>query len=931
MLLRSGPMSASRPPATPALALASVLAGATALASETLWTRLLGLVLGHELLGVLAVLAGFFAGLALGAALVHGRAERLARPARVFAGLQMVVALLALVAPWLLHALAATLPRWLGLEPGLVPRLLITTTLLLPATLCLGASLPILIAAARTHEHDDARLLARLYACDTLGATLGVLLTIYVALPRLGVVWTSVVIAAFALAAAGVALLVDVPRAEAGGEMRAPERAAIEAASGDPDDGLLRERWLLYVAFGVTGLLGLGLEVVGVRVLAQVVSGTLYSFADLLAVWLLGTALGSALHAKLSERLLARRPVTVLVLLLVALAIVVALAAGTAANAIALLDWLASPTATFVRRQLAELALALAVFGPATVLMGMVFAHLLALLAAPSGAEARPRPVGIALAINGLCSAAAPLVIGLVVLGRVDYAQTWAAIAWGYLLLALALGWARRFAPRVLALLALVGLLGLATGGSMASSLVLGPDEDEGWVLVEQREAALGVVRVSETTNPPGSPARPLRRLAIDRHFRMGGALAIGDRRMGHIPLLLAGDLSGARVLFLGLGTGATAGTALAYEVEHVEAVELIGEVVDMLPHFSSINANIADDPRATIVVADARRYLLAEGEQHRVIVADLFHPARDGAASLYAREHFEAVRARLDARGVFVQWLPLHQLDEAGLALIVRTFLAVFPDAHAWLGLYNVETPALALIGSVEPLVIDADRLAARLTTLRPLLDELALGDLRDLLGGYVLDREGLEQLGGQGPLHDDLRPRLDFVAARATIGPTRGLDTVTRLLALRRAWPDGLVVSRDPATHAELRAASGRFADALALYIEGEGLRLHAALAGEGRTRAQLEPYLAAYVLEPEFVPPRPWLYAAALADPALAEWILPTMLERTPDEPRVHRAWLAHLARSQQLDRFNLALADARARLGGDFDPGVQPVAK
>jgi spermidine synthase len=584
-----------------------------------------------------------------------------------------------------------------------------------------------------------------------------------------------------------------------------------------------------------------------------------------------------------------------------------------------------------VRRQLSELALALAVFGPPTILMGMVFAHLLALLAAPRRADEPARPVGAALAINGLCAAAAPLVLGLLVLGRVDYAQTWAAIAWGYLLLALALGWARRFAPRVLALLALVGLLGLAGGGSMASSLALAPDEDEGWVVVEQREAALGLVRVSETTNPPGSPARPLRRLWIDRHFRMGGALAIGDRRMGHIPLLLAGEPSGTRVLFLGLGTGATAGTALAHEVEHVDAVELVGEVVDMLPHFASINAGLADDPRATIVVADARRYLLATDAHYHVIVADLFHPAREGAASLYAREHFEAARARLDTRGVFVQWLPLHQLDEAGLALIVRTFLAVFPDAHAWLGLYNVETPALALIGSVEPLVIDAGRLSARLAALQPVLDELALTDLRDLLGGYMLDRAGLEQLGGVGPLHEDLRPRLDFVAARATIGATRGLDTITRLLALRRAWPDALVVSEDPTTHAELRAASARFAAALALYLEGEGLRLHAALAGEGRTRAQLEPYLAAYVLEPEFVPPRTWLYAAAQADRELAEWLLPTMLERTPDEPRVHRAWLAHLARSHQQERFNLALGSARTRLGEGFDPGVQPIDK
>lgn len=907
------------------LALATALAGMSALAYETLWTRLLGLVLGHELLGVLSVLGGFFAGMAIGAALAHARADRLAHPARVFAILQSLVALLALAAPSSIHALAQVLPRALGTSPWIGAPILITTALLIPATTCLGASLPILVAAARRASHDDARLLARLYAIDTLGATLGVGLTIHLLLPRLGFVWASLVIAALGLAAAGVALLADTPPEAA----RAPAESPLLRAHADPDDGLLRERWLLYAAFGVTGLLGLGLEVIGVRVLAQVYSGTIYSFADLLAVWLLGTAIGNGLHARLSDRLLGRRPATVLVGLLIGLAIVVALTAGSAHAAAELIDALAPADAGFARRQLAELAIAALVLGPATIPMGMVFAHLLALIAAPAQVGAPPRSIGAALAINGLCAAAAPFVIGLGLLGRLDYAQTWAAIAWGYLLLALAIGWARRFSPRTLALLALVGVFGIAVGGSMASSLVLAPEEDEGWVVIDRREAALGVVRVSETTNPPGSVERPLRRLWVDRHFRMGGALAIGDRRMGHLPLLLAGDLDGARVLFLGLGTGATAGTALAYEVAEVRAVELVGEVVEMLPHFEIVNAGLATDPRATIVVADARRFLLADEDRYRVIVADLFHPARDGAASLYAREHFEAARARLDERGVFVQWLPLHQLDEAGLALIVRTFVSVFPDAHAWLGLYNVETPALALIGSVEPLVVDADRLALRLDALRGVLDELAMTDLRDLLAGYLLDRAGLVALAGAGPIHEDLRPRLDFVAARASIGPTRGLTNLERLLALRRPWPDALLVSADPTTHAELRRASGGFAEALALYLQGEGLRLHAALADEPRDRAQLEPYLAAYEREPEFVPVRPWLYAAAAGDATLAEWLLPAMLRRTPDEVRVHRAWLAHLARTGDIARFNLALADARARFGESFDPGAQPV--
>jgi spermidine synthase len=924
------------PPAARQLAIATVLSGAAALAYETLWTRLLGLVLGHELLGVLSVLAGFFAGMALGAWLAHGRADRLARPARTFAILQSAAAAFALVAPWLLHGLGRTLPGLLGVAPGIGLPIAIATALLIPATACLGASLPVLVAALRRIASDDARNLARLYALDTLGATVGVGLTIHLLLPRLGFVWASLLLAGLSLAAAAMAVMAG-DATDRGERVRSAQHEhPVLDARDDPDPGLLRERWLLYLAFGVTGLLGLGLEVVGVRVLAQVYSGTIFSFADLLAVWLLGTAIGTAVHARFSGRLLGRRPTTMLVGLLVALAITVALTAGTASMAGSMLDALAPATAGFVRRQLAEIAVAALVLGPATIPMGMVFAHLLALIAAPSpdDPERTPRSIGAALALNGLCAAAAPFVIGLGMLGAFSYAETWAAIAWGYLLLALLIGWIRRFSPRSLASIAVIGLFGIMLGGGLGGSLVLAPEEDEGWTVIDQRETALGVVRVSETTRPPGSVGRPLRRLWIDRHFRMGGALAIGDRRMGHVPLLLAGDLEGARVLFLGLGTGATAGTALAYDVAEVSAVELVPEVVEVLPHFESVNAGFADDPRANVVIADARRFLLADEGRYRVIVADLFHPARDGAASLYAREHFAAARERLDDSGLFVQWLPLHQLDEAGLAMIVRTFLDVFPHAHAWLGLYNVETPALALIGSDAPLVVDFDRLRARMAELHPRLVELALTDPRDFLAGYVLDREGLLVLAGEGPLHEDLRPRLDFIAARASLDPTTGLANVERLLALRRAWPDDLVHA-SPELHAELRTQTRGFADALALYLRGEGLRLRARLeSGVGDrnppwTREQLEPYLAAYQREPAFVPVRPWLYAAAASDPALAEWLLPAMLTRTPDEVRVHRAWLGHLAGVQDTARFNVALADARERFGADFSVDAQPV--
>ena len=47
-----------------------------------------------------------------------------------------------------------------------------------------------------------------------------------------------------------------------------------------------------------TGLLGIGYEVLVVRVLSQVAENTVYTFAILLAVYLVGTALGAAAYGR---------------------------------------------------------------------------------------------------------------------------------------------------------------------------------------------------------------------------------------------------------------------------------------------------------------------------------------------------------------------------------------------------------------------------------------------------------------------------------------------------------------------------------------------------------------------------------------------------------------------------------------------------------
>src|SRR5438034_94509 len=101
------------------------------------------------------------------------------------------------------------------------------------------------------------------------------------------------------------------------------------------------------------------------------------------------------------------------------------------------------------------------------------------------------------------------------------------------------------------------------------------------------------------------------------------------------------------------------------------------------MPSFAPHNFSPERQPALKMFVADARRFVRATSAQYDVIVADLFHPARDGAGSLYTLEHFRAIRQRLASGGLFCQWLPLHQLDENMLRIIVRTFLEIFPRSE--------------------------------------------------------------------------------------------------------------------------------------------------------------------------------------------------------------------------------------------------------
>jgi spermidine synthase len=339
--------------------------------------------------------------------------------------------------------------------------------------------------------------------------------------------------------------------------------------------------------------------------------------------------------------------------------------------------------------------------------------------------------------------------------------------------------------------------------------------------------------------------------LKVNNLFQMGGTgSGFSERRQAHIPLLLHPDPG--RALFLGLGTGITAGAATIYPELEIDAVELLPEIVEMIDRFEDENARLSGHPRVNLSVADARRFIRATDKIYDVIVADLYQPARDGSGMLYTREHFRAIRARLASGGIACQWIPLYQVDAETARLIIRTWLDVFPHTNAFLAHYNVDSPVFGLVGSAEPIVLPTDWYERRTrgTSIRDDLIEQrqAVYDGYALFGTFVATGGQLARFAGEGPLNTDDLPLVTFRAPRFIY---EELTTPYARLQAVLAETD-----RDPASLFEAADASPFVAELRSL-LEARDVYLAGAIErSRGNRDAAVREFVRSAELSPRFM---------------------------------------------------------------------------
>jgi spermidine synthase len=656
--------------------------------------RWLTTLFGATTLAVTATLSGFFVGLALGSLTLGERSRRWRRPLLAFGLLEIGVGLGALLVHPMLDLYRDVYPlirlRLTAFPAGfaLVKLVLACVAVAIP-TFCMGATLPALGEAVAPSGERLGIPVGGLYAINLLGAAVGTLAVPFILLPRLGLD------KAYACAVAGsliVGLIACTQARLASSTVRVPRQVPAAQSVSVP---------LLVLALSaISGLSTLALQTLWARMFSLVHENSVYSFAVVLFVFLIGLTVGAAL----ARRELARdRPPRAL--LGTAWCIAGLLVVASPRFFAALTDGLAYVSATSASGALWRLlVLASATILPATLALGTAL-PLVMEMAGAHGRETAGPVVGRLLAANTVGAMAGP-VIATFVMGPLLGLWPSLVILGGFLVFVGAWTGLPRFHVAVA-----VGIL--------AGEMVLGASDvppvrvrsSEGQTLVSEREGTHGTTAVLASAHD--------RWITVNNSYVLGGAAAGEEERwQAHLPLLL--HPSPRRVAFLGMGTGITAGAALLHPVGSIVALEIVPEVVEAARRdFAEFNGGVVDDPRVEVVVDDGRNYLASTPGAFDVIVGDLLVPWRPAEAPLYTREHFASVRAALAKGGVFCQWLPLYQLSPEQLAIITRTFLDVFPAAALWRGNFDPTAATLALVGHRDSDALDVDAIDGRLQRL--------------------------------------------------------------------------------------------------------------------------------------------------------------------------------------------------------------------
>lgn len=789
------------------------LSGVSGLIYESIWSRYIRLFVGSAATAQILVLSLFMGGMSAGALLAGRYLSRLRSPVLAYGVIEGLVGLYALAFPYL-QAGAMRLsydvlfPALGGGTAVVVTKWLIAALLILPPCVMLGTTFPLMsVGILRRDLVHSGEVLSLLYFTNSLGASIGAVVSGFVLVGWLGLPGTLMVAAAINIF---IMLVATRDREQSKPiERREPSEGTVEE-DGESGGQKASSRgplvWLfLAVAFG-TGLSSFMYEIGWIRLLSMVLGSATHSFEVMLSAFILGLAMGGLFIRKRMDRL--RHPEVTLAIIQMAMGLAAILTLPAYELAVDAMSWLMeheAGTRDLMWMQLKlerteslwrvfnvlRYLLCLLIMFPATFCAGMTLPLLTHVMLKRGQAEGVVGHVYGVNTLGSICGAVAAGLLLMPVIGIKGVVILGAAfdMVLGVLLIRheVKIGRAsaqlRRFvytAAGGTVLVLVMASRAIHVDPMVLTSTVFRKGRDvlpSQWEILSYVDGRTSSVTVVHRTEYVGyhilyANGKPDASVMLERwppgRSPDAGPDLTGDEPtqilMGIIPLMVKPDATHGAII--GFGSGVTCHTVLGSPtLERLDTVEIEPEMVEGSRFFMPVNHRAYEDPRNHIIYDDAKAHFASAGGQYDFIFSEPTNPWVSGVSSLFTVEFYQEIKRYLRPGGVLGQWLHGYELSDE---LMMSVLAAIDQEFEDYL-IVRIGTLDWIILSSPEGEIPPLAEEVMSWPGLQDSFELLGIHDMGQIDALVVANRRLLHPFISTRQPNRDVRPLLDTGAEKA------------------------------------------------------------------------------------------------------------------------------------------------------------------
>tara|TARA_B100000749_G_scaffold84052_1_gene63857 strand:+ start:237 stop:3365 length:3129 start_codon:yes stop_codon:yes gene_type:complete len=754
--------------------------GATSLVYESLWIRTLSLGVGSTSASMSMVLSIFFFGLSAGSFIGGKLAKKIKKPIFYYGlmeGLSGIFALLILYPILNFQSILSYLPLEdsFSLTFTIIKFAFVFILLILP-TLCMGATLPLLIEICTHREKEYGRSISFLYALNTFGAVFGAFMTSFALIPSFGIVDSyiyTVVISVLVLIVSKV--LQEKSNLYSNSEIAAPTADKVSFSNLN-----IQNKRLLLTISGVVGFSAITAQVVWNKYLGIYFGTNIFGLGIILSIFLFGIALGSYILSFFIESIEDKKK------LLLKLLATSCLSVFITSQLFSVMPIITNTLIYYVGDSISVVLLKSILSGvfllPSTLLFGSILPLIIRILSETKDGAAEA--TGYAYSINTVGSILGAYLTGLYLVPKLGSSFS-IKLSIGLLVLMTVLLVVKIVSHKKVkvAMITAASLFAVFTfavntinfkniiksayfqnlQGDLSLSELLryfSTDFEEFQFVHEGKTAIISLSHDQQD----GEGYKDILRLKTnglnESLYDRNGITIIPkyEGLLGFLPYMFTRNPKSAFVV--GYGGGYTVDFLTQTDLELVFVSELEEGIIEA-SKFAHDKISGTENPilkrkNLNLKVEDARYALAQSKQEFDIIVSQPSHSWLTGVANLFTKEYFEIVNSKLTSRGVFAQWLNLYNISPEVIRSILKTFYEVFPHGYVFT---NVEDDEMIIIGSNHDIKVFYSKLQSLASNdhFQTILRDTHLNTAEDFLTNYAFDRETAVKFSKEGVINSD------------------------------------------------------------------------------------------------------------------------------------------------------------------------------